>query len=340
MSKISSQLWGNVDGQDVYLFKMENPSGAYVELSSYGATIVSIYVPDRQSELANVVLGFPSLEGYLADDCYIGSTIGRFANRIGGAKFVLDGLTYLLDDNDRGNSNHGGINGFHTKVFDFNIEADHLIFKTLSRDGEGGYPGNLQFEVSYQWTADNELLIDYHALSDKKTIASFTSHAYFNLSGGKENILDHELSVFSDLVVDAGTDYIPIGLIVPANDLAFNQHRIKDKLCTVPGKVSGLNVCYLLKQPYPYTLKRAALLSDPKTGRVMEVLTSYPGLMVYTGDFLRSKYPGHQGNLYKPFYGLCLECQYLPDSPNHANFPSVVLLPGEKYQHSIVYKFC
>lgn len=339
MNKISNQLWGNVKGQDVYLFKIENASGAYVELSNYGAAIVSIYVPDQYNELGNVVLGFKTLEGYLADDCYIGSTIGRFANRIGGARFTLDGTTYLLEDNDHGNSNHGGRNGFNNSVFDFIIDGDVLSFQYLSRDGEGGYPGNLQCEVRYQWTKNNELIIAYTAVSDQKTVVNLTSHAYFNLGGAEENILGHELFIFSDLIIAADPNYIPTGLIVPAAELTFNSHKIKEKLSIKAGQVSGLNVCYFLGDEYPSVLMPAAVLSEKKTGRVMEVFTTYPGLMLYTGDFLHSKNAGHQGKLYQPFDGLCLECQSLPDSPNHAGFPSTVLLPGETYHHSIVYKF-
>jgi len=329
MNRITQHLWGNIQNQDVYLFKIENTSGAYVELTNYGATIVSIYVPDRNNELGNVVLGFENLESYLADDCYIGSTIGRFANRIGGARLVIDGMTYLLEDNDHGNSNHGGRNGFNTKVFDFSIDEGRLSFETLSRDGAGGYPGNLEFKVGYQWTDNNELLIDYSAICDQKTVANFTNHAYFNLAAGTENMLDHELTVFSDLVVASGPNYIPTGLIVPADDLAFKQHKIKEKL----------NVCYFLSPQSPPVLQPAAVLSELNSGRMMEVFTTYPGILVYTADFLHSKNPGHNGKLYGPFDGLCLECQYLPDSPNHAHFPSTVLRPGEVYAHRIVFKF-
>lgn len=334
MSKISYQQWGTFKDENIYLFKIQNSSGSYVELTNYGATLVSIYVPDQKNKLGNVILGFPTLEGYLDDNCYIGSTIGRFANRIDQAQFILDEKTYLLEENDHGNTNHGGKNGFNSKVFSFSIEGEILSFTTLSEDGQGGYPGNLSFRVSYQWTDSNELLIDYEAVSDQKTIANFTSHAYFNLASGAANILDHELTIYSDLIVEAKADYIPTGFIVPAKKLSFTQNKIKEKVTINNGHISGLNTCYFLDKK-----DKACVLSDELSGRVMEVFTSYPGVLLYTGDYLNSKHLGHASKYYEPFDGLCMECQYFPDSPNHLHFPSTVLNSGDIYKESIVFKF-
>lgn len=338
MSKISQQFWGVHKDQEIYLFKIENAAGAYIELTNYGATIVSAYVPDRHQELGNVILGFPTLQAYLDDNCYLGATIGRFANRIAKASFVLDEKVYALGNNDNGNSNHGGYHGFNTEVFSFKTEEDVLSFELLSADGDGGFPGNLKLKVSYRWTDDFELLIDYTAVTDQKTVANFTNHAYFNLSGKEEKILDHQLTVYSELVVAAGTDHIPTGLIVPADDLSFKGNTIREKLIQTKQEEYGLNTCYFLDQKEP-ALIPAALLYEEGSGRTMEVLTSYPGLLLYTAGYLNSKHSGNYSRTYEPFDGLCLECQYLPDSPNHAHFPSSVLIPGEVFSQHITFRF-
>lgn len=344
---ISHQPWGNHEHKKVYLFRMENSSGAYVELSNYGAALVSIHVPDKHHQLGNVILGFPALEGYLDDKCYIGATIGRFANRIDKAGFVLDGKKYLLEDNDNGNSNHGGHDGFNSRVFSFSIREDTLSFRLLSEDGDGGFPGNLELEVSYRWTEQNELHIDYTAVTDRPTVANFTNHAYFNLTAAPTKIFGHELIVYSDLIVAADEDYIPTGLFVPAGNLSFKGNKLSEKLQVLQHEekglpeedISGLNTCYFIEQKDAEAPAQVCTLSDPASGRVMTVFSSYPGLMLYTGDFLSSKRPGHQSQPYAPFDGLCLECQFLPDSPNHEHFPSTVLNPGDTYKQRILFKF-
>lgn len=339
MSNISYQIWGNHNHKPVYLFRMENTSGAYIELSNYGATVVAIYVADRNYTFGNVILGFPSLEGYLNDSCYLGSTIGRFANRIAGASFVLDNTKYTLDDNDSGNSNHGGKSGFNNEVFDFSIEGDSLSFTHLSKNGAGGFPGNLNFKVSYRWTENNELHIDYQAVTDQKTVVNFTNHAYFNLAADGGKIFDHELSIFSDLIASAGADYIPTGLFQSTGPLTFKNNKIREKLSMSNQQAIELNSCYLLDKNNINESICAAVLSDEKSGRVMEVYTTYPCLMLYTGDFLSSTIHGNHLKSHEPFDGVCLECQYLPDSPNHAHFPSTILNPGTTFQETISFKF-
>lgn len=322
---ISDQLWGTHAGKDVRLFSLRNSSGAAVELSNYGATLVSIYVPDRNGELGNVVLGYPDLEGYLEDNAYLGSTIGRFANRISGAAFSLDGHRYELEANDGINSNHSGKSGFHNKVFDAEITEDQLTFSLYSPDGSGGFPGNLSLKVNYRWTENNQLMIGYTAATDKKTVLNLTNHAYFNLSARPAKVSGHELRIGAGEVLEAGADHIPTGKLIPAAEFSFVGNRVRE----------GLNKCYVLKPAG----EAAAVLSDPRSGRVMTVFTSYPGLMLYTADFLKSKRPGHYGERYGPFDGLCLECQFYPDSPNQAAFPSTVLEPGELYEQHITYQF-
>ncbi|WP_419702125.1 aldose epimerase family protein [Mucilaginibacter sp. NFX135] len=321
------------------LFKMENTHGAYVELTNYGATLVSVVVPDRHGVYSNVVLGFPSLHAYLDDDCYIGSTIGRYANRIGGASFQLDGITWYLENNDGENTNHGGSKGFNTRVFKYVVTAEGLYFTIQSTDGEGGYPGNLELTVHYVWTDLNELLISYCASTDKKTIANFTNHAYFNLSNDGAKIFDHRLTIHAGSLLQNDGNYIPTGIIEPVGNRRLSDTVIKNKMMVNETHITGLNDCYILdEQPGTYH-KLAAELTEKRSGRKLEIFTTYPALMVYTGDYLQSEYLGHHQNPYSPFDGICLECQHYPDSPNHSNFPTTVLNPGDTYHESIIYKF-
>lgn len=335
---ISHKKWGEYLGEPVYLFKLVNAGGYYVELSNYGATLVAAVVPDKQNKPGNVVLGFPTLQGYLNDDCYLGSTIGRFANRIAGAKFTLDGVVYQLENNDGENTNHGGKAGFNTKVFDYVITENGLSFSILSADGDGGYPGNLQLTVNYQWTDLNELIITYTAVSDKKTIANFTNHAYFNLSNDGHKIHDHYLTIYADGVLASDDQYIPTGAIDTSGSKTFNNIPVKNNMTINGDNITGLNDCYVLNESNE-RFKPAADLYDKTSGRKLEVFTTYPAILLYTADFLRSEIPGHNGFPYKSFDGLCLECQYCPDSPNQSDFQSAVLNAGDVYNQTIVYKF-
>jgi aldose 1-epimerase len=227
--KTSSKLWDRLNGADVFLFKIENENGAYVELTNYGAGIVSVVVPDRAQHFENVVVGFPGLAGYLNDTCYIGSTIGRYANRISNARFKLDSKIYYLDTNDGKNSNHAGKSGFNYRVFNAETLDNGVVMTLTSPDGDGGYPGKLELMVIYTWSDDNELLINYKATTDKVTIANFTNHAYFNLSAFKSKIYNHKLTLLSDNVVDSYEDYTPSGAIIPAKQNAFNNNKLTDK---------------------------------------------------------------------------------------------------------------
>ena len=336
---ISKKHWGSVGGKDVYLFRLENSIGNYVEITNYGGCVVSINVPDKEGSVQNVVLGFNSLEGYLQDRCYIGATLGPFANRIANARFTMDGIDYLLEANDGVNTNHSASAGFNNKVFDYLLTNESLILKYLRPDMDGGYPGNLSVEVGYRWTDEQELKISFKALTDKKTVVNLSNHCYFNLSGTAKKIFDHRLSIYAGSVIEAGDDYIPTGRIVEAAEIAFQDSRIVDRMTAMQSHIQGLNVCYVLDG---YEAKKevcAGILTERSSGRMLTVYTSYPGLLLYTGSYLDSNRPGKHGINYQPFDGLCLECQYFPDSPNHANFPSTVLLPGEVYEASITYQF-
>lgn len=337
--KITQYPWGEHAGEPVYLFKIENADGAYVELSNYGATLVSVLVPDTRNVLGDVVLGFSSLQAYLDDNCYIGSTIGRFANRIGQAKFKLDDVTYYLENNEGQNANHGGNNGFNSQVFNYQINADGIVFSIHSKDGNGGYPGNIDLEVNYRWTDLNELIISYQALTDKKTVVNFTNHAYFNLSNNGCKIFDHLLTVNADKVLESDGEYVPTGVIKPIGNMGLAGTAIRNHMIINDDSIKGLNDCYILNRQVGTPRKPAAELYEKKSGRKLQVFTSYPAVIVYTADYLQSEHPGHKSIPYSPFDGLCLECQHYPDSPNHANFPTTVLEPGDTYQETIIYKF-
>jgi aldose 1-epimerase len=338
--KTSSHLWGQHNDADVFLFRMENETGAYVELTNYGAAVVSIVVPNRQQQFENVIVGFPGLDGYISDTCYIGSTIGRYANRINNAKFELDGLVYHLNANDGKNSNHSGSSGFNYKMFNATIIDNSIIMTLTSRDGDGGYPGTLELTITCTWSTDNELLINYKAITDKNTIANFTNHTYFNLSAFKSKIFNHRLEITSDHVADSYNDYTPSGAIIPAKQKAFNDNELIDKFRVDEDIVKGLNLFYIIdKLADDKALTCAAVLTDQASGRMLKVYTDYPGVFLYTGDYLSSTALTHTGKPAEPFDALCLECQHYPDSINHPNFPQAILYVGDTYNQSILYKF-
>lgn len=337
---VSCKLWGTYQGEDVFLYRLTNGSGAFAEFTNYGASVVTVGVPDRFGESGDVVLGFPVAEAYFLDRSYIGATIGRFANRIAGAQFELDGNVYFLEQNDEENSNHGGENGFHRRVFEGCWQEGKLSFSLFSRDGEGGYPGNVRVYVDYEWSDKNELGVTYRADSDKRTILNFTNHAYFNLSGGRSSALDHCLSVNADKLLEPGAGFLPTGKVISAGKKAFSGETVRSRMYLNGDLIPGLNDYYILKEgSCEDGLNYACTLSDCLSGRKMEVFTSYPGVLVYTGDYLGSEYAGNIGRKYRPYDGLCLECQFFPGSPGHPHFPSTVISPGETYREQILYRF-
>lgn len=329
--------WGTHQAEAVFLFRLTNTHGAYVEVTNYGATWVSAVVPDRAGKKGHVVLGFPSLEGYLADRCYMGSTVGRFANRIAQARFTLDGKEYRLDATDGINTNHGGRAGFHARVFSYEQRHNGVLFSYTSPAGDGGYPGTLTLRVEYSWNDAQEFTVRYAAVTDQMTVANFTNHAYFNLAT-EGTMLDHILSVRASKILAATPAYIPTGEVVAPGNKELTRSTLRHRVTSTGNRLEGLNDYYILDKP-AREQEPAAVLYDPASGRQMEVFTSYPGVMVYTADYLASDQPGHTGSLYKPFEGICIECQYYPDSPNHAHFPSTTLAAGEEYREWIVFKF-
>lgn len=334
---ISSTYWGSFRGRDVFLFRITGPDGSYVELTNYGATVVSIVIPDRHNQMGHVVLGFPTLEGYLLDDCYLGSTVGRYANRIANGKFQLDGVAYQLENNDGVHSNHSGTAGFNSKVFEYEILEEGISFSYLSPDGSGGFPGELHVVVNYAWSG-MKLEMNYRAETNRKTPVNITNHSYFNLSGDGSS-LDQELTIFAEQFLETGEDHIPTGHIRGDSAMMFHGIPIRAKLQNDGESLKGLNTFYVLEESAGHIPKKVAELFDPTSGRLLRVITNHPGLLLYTGAYLKSQLAGHHGQVYKPFDGICLECQYFPDAPNHSNFPSTILEPDHVYQANISYEF-
>jgi len=332
------------DGREVVLFRLTNKSGAFVEFTNFGATWVSASVPDSKGQFDDVVLGYPTLEGYLSDTHYLGSTIGRFSNRIGSARFSIGEKEYELEANDGRNSNHGGYSGFNKKLWNFTLFDSGVCFSLFSPDGEGGYPGNLSTEVCYHFSEDNQVTINYKGESDKRTYLNLTNHAYFNLSGEK-SILNHFLQVPSNTILETTKDYIPSGQYRDVHDSPFDftaPAKLGERIFEKEDQLEwnrGYNHCYVLNQNEKKGLTLGAILSDPISGRKLEAQTTLPSVLVYTGNYLETNIPGKKGANYGPYEGICLEAQFFPDTPNHSQFPSCLISKGDIYQQVIVFKF-
>lgn len=332
-------------GVEIETFTLTNFRGLEVRVMSYGATLLSLKLPDRYGRFDDVALGHKSLENYLKRETnpYFGSTVGRYANRIAKGKFFLDGKEYNLSINDGRNHLHGGINGFDRRVWKaetFREErAVGVKFSYFSRDGEEGYPGNLSCSVSYRLTEDNELIIDYFATTDKPTPVNLTNHTYFNLKGeGNGTILDHELFINADYFTPVDNELIPTGEIKQVSGTPWDFTKPKaigKEIAKVPG---GYDHNFVLREEKE-GLKLAAHLYEPKSGRSMEIYTTEPGLQFYSGNFLDGSIIGKSGKSYPKYGGLCLEPQHFPNSPNQSNFPSTILRPGEEYKSKTLYRF-
>lgn len=320
--------------EPVYRFRITNSSGAYVELTNWGARWITAMLPDMDGKLCNVIQGSDKLDDYLTDSYYMGAIIGRFANRISGASFSIDGNHYQLEANDGRNTNHGGTSGFHQKLWQWGLLPDGICFMLCSPDGEGGYPGYLRVTVEYRWNEQNELSIRYHGVADKTTYLNMTNHAYFNLSGRKETITHHRLTVPSRWMLDTTSEFIPTGGEVEVTGTPFDfttSTEIGKGLNADHQQLRwnrGYNHCYILKKAPTQEMLSAAQLYDPTSGRCLKVETDLPGILIYTGGYLEH-----------PDTAICLETQYFPDTPSHANFPSCLLHPGEEYNQHTVYKF-
>ena len=341
---INRKLWGRTpDGKPIYKYTLTNASGASVVLGSIGAAIVSVNVPDRDGKLADVALGYGKAESYFGDGPYLGKVPGRFANRIAKGKFTLDGKTYQLPVNNGTNSLHGGVEGFNAKIWEVVEQSIYEIkLRYRAKDGEEGYPGNVDIYVTYTATKDNRLVIHYEAKTDAPTLVAMTNHAYFNLAGEDGGRVDeHILQVFADRYTPFDDTACPTGEILPVagTPMDFRQptrigDRIHDKFFE-PGRGIDNNWC-LCDGDAPKELRHAATLQAD--GRTMECWTTMKGLQVYTGNWIE-KNEGKNGKLYDEQHAVCLEAQNWPDSINHPAFPNIILRPGEKLDEITEYRF-
>ncbi len=344
--EIQKQPFGNLpDGTAVDVYTLTNKNGIKARIATYGGTVISLEVPDRNGRLADIVLGHDALAGYLdrKTNPYFGAIIGRYGNRIAGAAFSLDGVTYHLAKNDGENTLHGGLKGFDAAVWRAEPVkepgAAGLKLSHASQDGDEGYPGNLTCTVVYTLTDDNELKISYEASADKATPINLTNHSYFNLAGqGEGDILGQELMLNADEYVGFTPALIPTGEIVKVQGTPYDfttPKLIGADIAKVPG---GYDLCFILRGGGG-KLELAARAHDPASGRVMEVSTTEPAIQLYTSNFLDGSIIGKGGKAYKKHYAFCLETQHYPDSPNHPEFPSTVLRPGQVYRSLTVHKF-
>jgi aldose 1-epimerase len=338
---------GTVDEQKTHLYLLKNQGGMQAAITNFGGRLVSILVKDKNGEWKDVILGHEELKPYQKkEETFFGALIGRYGNRIAKGKFSLDGKAYQLDVNDGVNSLHGGNNGFYKKVWNGRQLDDHTLELTYrSKDGEGGYPGNLDVKVTYSLGDDNSLKIDYEAKTDKATVVNLTNHAYFNLNGaGDKTILDHQLTLEADEFTPVDTTLIPTGKLekVAGTPFDFTKPKLIGKNINDQHPQlkngGGYDHNWVLRKGTG--LRKAATVSSSKTGIQMEVATEEPGIQFYSGNFLTDKITDGKGNAtYGYRSAFCLETQHFPDSPNHPNFPSTVLRPGKEYRTTTVYKF-
>ncbi|OGC02869.1 galactose mutarotase [candidate division KSB1 bacterium RBG_16_48_16] len=334
-------------GDQVKLYTLKNENGMMARIMDYGGTVVELTAPDRDGQFADVVLGFDRLEDYLKVHPFFGVLVGRYANRIGGARFTLDGVEYTLAKNDGENHLHGGVKGFDKVLWTAElIDTAHgksLNLTYESPDGEENYPGDLKVTVNYILTDDNGLRIDYEATTDKRTVVNLTNHAYFNLRGDGD-ILDHVVMINADKFTPTDKGLIPTGELrdVEGTPFDFRQPKAVGLRINNPDEqlvfAGGYDHNWVLNKGGE-KLTLAAEVYEPTTGRVMEVYTTEPGIQFYTGNFLNGSLTGKNGVVYNHRTGFCLETQHFPDSPNKPQFPSVVLSPGERYTQTTIYKF-
>ncbi len=341
-STVMKEHYGNVDGKEVFLYTLKNKNGIEIQITNYGGIITRILVPDRNGKLGDIVLGYDSLSSYLKVTPYFGAIVGRYANRIAKGEFMLDGKKYKLAINNGNNSLHGGIKGFDKVVWDASEFMDStqagLVLTYLSKDGEEGYPGNLHAKVIYGLNDQGDLKIEILAETDKPTPVNLCNHTYFNLREADTSILGHVLTLNANRYTEVNNELIPTGELpeVKGTPMDFTTpHVIGSRISLVKG---GYDHNYVLNKASE-ELEQAATLYDPYSGREVQVLTTQPGIQFYSGNFLDGTITGKNGKVYKQHWGLCLETQHFPDSPNHPEFPNTILKPGEKFDEITVFRF-
>ncbi len=347
--RLSKREFGKLaDGTTVDIYTLRNRNGVQVEITNYGGAVVSIKTPDRRGQMADIVLGYSDLSGYVADTSYFGALIGRYANRIAQGKFTLNGVEYQLAQNNGVNHLHGGVRGFNKVVWyaiELNLRDGVLLqLAYVSKDKEEGYPGNLSVIATYMLTDANDLRIVYTATTEKETVVNLTHHSYFNLAGaGAGDVLNHQLKINANGFTPVDETLIPTGELKTVKGTPFDFSRAtaigsrinKADEQLIRGK--GYDHNFVLNKK-GHELSLAASVYEPSSGRAMEMWTTEPGMQLYTGNFL-DKVHGKAGKIYNYRGGFCLEAQHFPDSPNKPSFPSTVLKPGQRYTQTTVYKF-
>jgi aldose 1-epimerase len=332
------------DGTEIEQYTLRNAKGSIAKIITYGATLTELWLPDKSGKNADVVLGFDKIEGYAGDQPYFGAIVGRYANRIAKGKFTLDGKEYSLFINNGPNSLHGGKIGFNRKVWKAEpvkvARGAAVKFTYVSADGEEGYPGTLTVHVTYELTDDNAVKVSYHASTDKPTVVNLTNHSYFNLSGaGSGDVLKNVVQLNADRYTPVDDTLIPTGELKSVEGTPFDFRKatpIGDRSGKIPG-IAGYDHNFVLNGKTG-TLRQIGDLSDPASGRSMEIWTTEPGVQLYIGIGLDGSIKG-VGGAYEKFGAVCLETQHFPDSPNHPNFPSTVVRPGKDYRSETIYKF-
>ena len=348
---VKSSMFGKLsDGKEAHLYTLTNKNGMEVAISDYGATIVSIKVPDRNGKIADVVLGYDSPEGYATGTAYFGATIGRYGNRIAHGQFSLDGHTYTLAKNNGENSLHGGAAPFNKVLWAAkeisSPDGAAVECSYVSKDGDGGYPGNLSVHVTFTLTDKNEFKIEYAATTDKDTVLNLTNHSYFNLAGeGSGDVLKQQMQLHASRFTPVDESLIPVGELQSVERTPFDFRNST----MIGSRIDNDNVQLKYGRGYDHNwvidggdqnkLTPAAQAYDPASGRVLEVSTTEPGIQFYTGNFLDGTIHGKGGKVYGHRGAFCLETQHFPDSPNHPEFPSTELKPGMKFDSTTIYRF-
>ncbi|MDR9407742.1 MAG: aldose epimerase family protein [Balneolaceae bacterium] len=340
--QIETEEFGTMDdGRSVELFTLTNENGMKVSITNYGGIVTSIRVPDNDGNIEDVVLGFDDLEKYKAGHPFFGAIAGRYANRIANGQFELNGEVYELARNNGENHLHGGNEGFDKKLWDAEVNEDEnsVTLSYLSPDGEEGYPGNLDVDVTYTLTENNELQIDYHATTDKATVVNLTNHSYFNLSGDpSQGILDHLLTIQADRYTPVDEGLIPTGELRAVGGTPFDFTEPETVGARIESIPPGYDHNYVLNNPNS-GVRKITTVEHEESGRIMEVYTDQPGVQLYTGNFLDGSITGHHRVPIEQYAALCLETQTFPDSPNKPDFPTPVLNPGETYETTTIYQF-
>ncbi len=337
-------------GKNIDLFTLKNSNRLETKITNFGGKVVTLMVPDHDGNFADIVLGYETIQEYIPGNKYFGALIGRYGNRIANGKFSFNDEEFTVPQNNNGNALHGGLSGFNDKVWDAEQistdDGEALVLTYLSKDGEEGYPGNLNCKIVYTLTNENELKIDYTATTDKATVINLTHHSFFNLAGaGSGTILDHQLQLNAKYYTPVGEGLIPTGEIISVNGTPMDfttPHKIGERIDADFDQLKlggGYDHNWVIDKQTVGEIALAATMVEPKSGRVMKVFTSEPGIQFYAGNFLDGSNNGKDGIAYGYRTAFCLETQHYPDSPNQPNFPTTALNPDETYKHTCIYKF-